>query len=368
MPKSNYSDNRKKKRKMKKFVLTEISAVDTPAQEGAQLAIMKRFEKPEEETPNENVSKRLHLTSSNEGHVHIFDITDFEAFKKGGHTSYENDHSHPYVINDDGSITIGEVNGHTHASDINVSNFMKNQTNADGLDGDSLNGGPAMSGNQKDAAELQKSVDNLKKELEYAKAYGALSDNHKSHCDGLENDAARTEFVNKSAEDRDNIVKAAQADDPVIYKSANGVEFRKSDDPRLVQMAKQADESESRYQAEIEKRLKESFIKSANTDLNNLTGELDNKVELIAKVNEITDVNTRDAVLNILKSANTSLGELFKSKGNSFAGGNKGSAEDQLDTLAKNYAKDNNVSYAQAYAAVTSTPDGQELYAKSLAQ
>ena len=128
----------KKKRRyhLTKLEIGEFSCVDRAAQEGARMLIMKRDE-PEmrhwgADTPWPDgtaftdttagglpapVSKRLRLTSSDKGHSHLFDDN-----MEGGETSYtrsdggEMSHDHPWVKNMDGSITIGDADGHSHSA------------------------------------------------------------------------------------------------------------------------------------------------------------------------------------------------------------------------------------------------------------
>ena len=164
---SAHVDNRKKRRRMKKFVITELSAVDRPASEGALVTIMKRDDtddgiekvlpKPQRgESRSDFVSRFMGsaamrkdfpqrdqrlavanrqfrvkkndedidksrdsipvLTSADDGHSHIVWVTG----SRGGETTMQRGpdddgmHDHPWVIQADGSLVIGENNGHTH--------------------------------------------------------------------------------------------------------------------------------------------------------------------------------------------------------------------------------------------------------------
>jgi hypothetical protein len=99
------SEYKPKKKIMRKFKMNEISAVDKPAQEGALAVIMKRAIKAVLTAPDDS------------GHSHIVYLEN-----NIDTTSYNNDeggigHSHPYVVNPDGSIRIAESDGHTHEID-----------------------------------------------------------------------------------------------------------------------------------------------------------------------------------------------------------------------------------------------------------
>lgn len=116
---ASHPGKKKKKKKraiMKEFTLTEISAVDTGAQEGAVAVLMKR-------TDNTLVEKLVVLTSSVQDHQHAVDLHSYNFEDGGGMTSWqgettESQHNHDFVINADGTITIGEANGHTHEVDL----------------------------------------------------------------------------------------------------------------------------------------------------------------------------------------------------------------------------------------------------------
>jgi hypothetical protein len=102
---------------MRSFKIDEISAVDRPAQRGARALIMKR-----DGGADDPVEKRVWLTDSVEGHAHLVDDQTYDGqFRDGGDTSWTNSedadsgHTHPWVRNSDGSITVGQADGHDHA-------------------------------------------------------------------------------------------------------------------------------------------------------------------------------------------------------------------------------------------------------------
>lgn len=99
-----------KKKKLVKFKMNEISAVDKPAQEGAVALIMKR-------DVSKSQVKAVITAPDDSGHSHIVWLDD-----NVGTTSYSNDeggegHNHPYVVNPDGTVRIAEADGHTHEID-----------------------------------------------------------------------------------------------------------------------------------------------------------------------------------------------------------------------------------------------------------
>ena len=115
-----------KKRIMRTFKLNEISAVDFGAQQPALATLIKR--RPEEEGDDELVEKAVMLTSSVDNHQHGVHLSRWTLEEGGGHTTHDggttdSSHSHSFVINQDGTIVVGEVNGHTH--DVDVTAFLQ---------------------------------------------------------------------------------------------------------------------------------------------------------------------------------------------------------------------------------------------------
>ena len=79
----------KKKRVINKFKITELSAVDRPAQEGAKSVIMKRDE-----------SRAIMTLADESGHAHL--LFEYGGIESGttshsGATS-ESGHHHPFVV------------------------------------------------------------------------------------------------------------------------------------------------------------------------------------------------------------------------------------------------------------------------------
>lgn len=114
-----YGSGKKKKRKiMKEFVMNEISAVDYGAQAPALAVLMKRRSNDDE------VEKLVVLTDSVDGHQHAVYLRSWTFEEGGGETSESTsdgesgEHCHPFVVNVDGTLTIGEANGHVHTVDI----------------------------------------------------------------------------------------------------------------------------------------------------------------------------------------------------------------------------------------------------------
>lgn len=351
----------KKKRVMRKFKINEISAVDKPAQDGARMTIMKRADE---------VIKGMRLTTSVEGHSHLI----IETTAQGGETSWakaegsEYGHSHPWIRNDDGTITVGEAEGHTHelvdTRFLPVDKTEESSNDAVTKTAESL--GTTTKESTMNEEELKalveksaKELETLKSQLATAESFGKLSDAEKSFYDSLD-EAQKAEFLVKSSEDRAAAVEAVKSSNPVVYKSIDGIEFRKSDDPRLVEMAKRSDAQSKELEIEKAKREDAEFSKRAQTELTHLPGDEATKVAVLKAVDTIKDAATKTKALELLKANNAAMAKAFEKKGT--AEGADNSADAKLDALAKQHAETHKVSFAKAYSEVIRTPEGKELY------
>ncbi len=105
------------KRTMRKVELTALAVVKAGAHEGAAVAVIKSAGNEIAIWRAAKVAKRKPaLTTAVNGHQHaIYDVEE-----PSGGTSHETapgapyGHSHPFIRHDDGSISIGAVDGHTH--------------------------------------------------------------------------------------------------------------------------------------------------------------------------------------------------------------------------------------------------------------
>lgn len=210
---------------------------------------------------------------------------------------------------------------------------------------------------------VQTENEELKGRLERAESISALPAEHKAHFDGLDEEG-QTEFLAMSKAKRKSAVEKAAAkpeDNPVVYTDADGIEYRKNDDSRLIAGAKRndllakklADSEAARETERIEKRAKE--------ELPNYPGEITAHVAIVRAVEGIEDEETRKAAFEAIKAGNMALGKNFVElggKGELEVGG----AEAQLDALAKRYATEHKVNEAEAYAKVLETEEGKRLY------
>lgn len=310
----------------------EISGVDRPAQVGATKTIMKRDTQKSYGFDGCAWTNPRLLTNV-KGHSHLIDLTG-----AAGESSYEKmtgeeyGHTHPWIVGEDGTITIGASAGHTHEIIENTAN-----KSVDGNIGDS------MTPEEKIAQDLlAKNLSDSQNALAVAKAFGELNDAQKAHYGKLD-DAGKTEFMAKNATERqaivDTIAKSANDSNPVVYTSTGGEEFRKNDDPRLVKMAKDADnERKARIASDIRAE-RTTLEKRAEVETLNLPGTVDVKCAVLKAIDGISDATVKTGALALLKAANDAMNPAFGKRGTSQpAAGSPGTAEEadaKLTELAK---------------------------------
>lgn len=162
------------------------------------------------------------------------------------------------------------------------------------------------------AGELEKAQAGLKiltEKLEKADAEKAealakagMSDAEKAYCADMA-PAEKAKFMSMSPEERMKAMKKSADADPVVYKSeSTGEEFRKSDDPRLVKLAKQADEDRALAKQEREARENAEFAKQADDDLKEFSeavAKRDDKIAVMRAVAKMDD-GPREALRKML--------------------------------------------------------------------
>lgn len=353
-----------KKRIMRAFKIDEISAVDKPAQAGALALIMKRAK-------SDTIGKGAVLTTNDDGHSHlIYCLED-----SGGTTSYsqmvgESDtgHSHPYVITAEGKIVIGEAEGHSHEALVfgkveELVNIVKNLTltKEDPMtkeEIDALNKKHTDELAAKDAAIAKNAAD-----LAKANKIAAMNDVQKAHYNSL-SEIDKEVFLAKSIDEQNAIIKNLESANPVVYKAADGSEFRKNDDPRLVAMAKAADANAKVAKAATEALEKSDLEKRAAEMFPNSPGTVEEKGAMLKALESISDETVRKNAIASAKAGDAALAAAFTRKGHGGGSNPDNTSADELDKMAKKHAADNNVSYAKAYDAVIQTEAGAKLYDK----
>lgn len=260
--------------------------------------------------------------------------------------------------------------------------LMKSRSNGGKGAGDVPGGGQAkedaMSKTPEELqAELTKSAEDkkaLEASLAKAEAIAKMSDAEKAAMADMD-DEGKEKFIAAKPEDRKKeVAKRAEAN-PIVYKSkSTGAEYRKSDDTRLIDLAKRDDDREAELKKMRDDALDETFSKRASTELARFPGELTIKTALVKAVAGIKDDTVRKGVEDMLKGAHGKLSVMLKeigtgkddTSGDDSDGDVKKAAETSLDKMAKDYmSKNAGVTFAKAYDAVLKTPEGQKFYAQS---
>jgi hypothetical protein len=446
-----------------KWVLEEVTICDVPVQQPAAAVIMKAMkaaeaesDKDDDEDDEKHVAKRIKLTSVEGGHQHIIDDDAYQ--NDGGHTSYESDpgaeygHSHAWVRNTDGSLTIAVNEGHTHSilEEKTLTVLMREDVVKRAFDPDErkrlaeagvarkdgsyaivtkadLRDAIREHGDTKAGAEVAKHITSravalelgamlpaegelalsksgaegaqdadpdpkegsmpisnpkgatpsdadtkiadLEKRLVAATALAAMTDVEKAFMASLD-ETGQEAFLKADAESRKRDLSQAEelakAQDPVVFTAKDGTEFRKSDDVRLVQMAKDRDHDREIAKAERETREGLEFEKRAETEFAALPGENVAKVALLRVVSTIEKAEDRDAVLAILKAQNAEMAKALTRIGTTVAA--EGDSEKELNKMATELAEKKGVSFEKAFSDVLDTEVGRKLYAEHEAE
>lgn len=357
--------------RMDEFEIDEISSVDFPAQTGAQALILKAKGDAE-------LAKRVRLVSIADGHQHLIDVSGSH-----GETSHdmakdaEFGHSHPWVRNDDGSITIGLADDHTHTvidkrlTEQDLTTLSGNPLEPAGSGGGQDTGETPMTKVEDKTAEadaVEKRIAKLEGDLAQANSLASLTDVQKAHY-GTLSPEAQADFLGATSEVRQAGVEKAAGSDPVVYTTLKGREIRKSAGDLVLELAQDADENARNLAVEKAARERETFAKRAETELSNLPGKPSAQVALLKAVAGIPDKEDQDGALEILKAANTGVTKAFETAGTVTGDeAGAGEAEAKLSKLAEDRAEKNGVTFEKAYSDVLRTPSGRELYKQSKAQ
>lgn len=354
---------------MRTFKIEEISSCPKGAMEGAKAVLMKRA--------YPDLKKMLAVTTINGGHAHIISTFGPDAAEmRSGSTDYVQStedggsHSHNWVTDESGNIIIADAAGHGHglAALITKNDISPEEDPlADLLSKGNKSASVVSEDNtmtdeeKKKLADLEKSVSELTKRAEAAEKLAKLSDSEKSHLDSLEADKA-DEFLAKSADARKSEIEALAKADAVVFTDMDGVEYHKSDDVRMVAMAKRVD-LERTARKDLEKRAEDADLAKAAESLSHLPGESADRIALMKGLALLGDEDKASA-LKCLKASEEAMAKGFDTLGTSSAP-ESGSPEAELDILAKTLRDKNpEMTEAEAMVKALETPEGLALYGK----
>jgi hypothetical protein len=351
--------------KLTGLLINELAAVDKGAQGKQPTVVLKRapeaveklvgvsLEKPVDPIPVikaqfERIVKQAVLTDEVDGHQHTIDLDDVTGWYSSLTTSYQTSdgaecgHSHAWVFDKaTGAITIASDSGHTHTVEAvvpaNLLGLAAAKEASRALDVASATSSigasvitqavdAAASGNVSLTVVTQRAHDTnsppsaalpsvekhqepnqMMDAIKIRKALAAallMPEEHRTHAATLDDDA-QVEFIEKSAADRDAIVKAALDSDPVMHTMTDGTTIRKSAGLLTIKLAKQSDEQAVQLEKARVETERVTLTKRAETELGHLAGTVDTKVRLLKAIDRhVTDEKEREEVTKLLKSAN----------------------------------------------------------------
>ncbi|HEU4727680.1 MAG TPA: hypothetical protein VFT22_07320 [Kofleriaceae bacterium] len=347
------------------------------------------------------LSNQVVLTSVVDGHQHQINLDDpVEGYSDELTTSYataegsENGHSHAWIYDPDtGAITIAQDSGHTHTVDATVPDSIRQRAAQEEQQEELTGGSPTLAyvsaragsgistpseptltvkGESKEhsaMADQKDQIAELEKRNARLEKMATLTDAQRAHFSKLSGSEAEA-FLSKSSHERDIVLSEIAKADEIVYTSkTTGAVFRKSDDLRMIEMAKRLDDATAAQQAaEIEKRELE-FAKRGEETLSHFhkgaKGNLRGRI-MKALNTEFVNADEYAEAVAALKGANFALRDLTVAKGvNPQIDPNQPETPAaRLEKLAQDYAKTNNVPYAKAYGAVLDTHEGAALYSQ----
>ncbi len=346
------------------LVINEVSAVDEPAQEHAVVKLIKRKtgDKSKSELKTNLIKSHGALTTVSEDHTHLIYLGlshNGSDEANAGETTWQNEHSHPWVRKEDGTFVIGEtksVMGKPHTHKIKA--ISKNK-------------GPEIMAADAKVENMDKVDDlkSLKAKIKRSDKIIRLSPKERAAFDNLKSDDEKDKFLEMGKVSRtlklDEMTKAAQDSDPVIYTTLQGIEMRRSEGDAFIGMAKSNDELRKRLDASEAIVQQKELEQRAVTELPYLAGTIPERAALLKAVENVSDENIRSGILASLRSNNNTMSKAFTSHGvTSTIVEQDGSPAGKLESMAKALvAKDPNLSPESAYSNVLKTQEGQLLYA-----
>lgn len=361
-----------------------LAGCAVPAQAGAVALLMKRHD-PDAEKIEKDSEGRLWkgdtpgiLTSSTNGHTHIIWLHGSAGESTMQRDSDENGpseghHDHPWILAANGSIEVGDNLGHTHsvdAADVTtalVAAMNKAHPTAGKTPARKEIEMPDDKTLKALEKRLEKAEDRAKKAEERAdlqSILGGLTPTQKAHFDTL-GDPEKAVFVTKSNQLRDDEIeavrKAAEVEDPIVYRSTKGIEVRKSDGPTILALAKQGDEDRERADKAEKALAGERLTKTA--EALSLPGTTEQTVALLKAVETIPEGPERDAAMAALTAGSAAIEKGFGNIGSLAPSDPEDGGAGTIAKMVKAHMEANpGVNEAHATRAVTKTPEGRAAY------
>lgn len=229
--------------------------------------------------------------------------------------------------------------------------------------------------------DLKAQMETLQKSLAQAEAIAGMTDRQKIYFKSL-NASDQQAFLDADSDFRDSLIAKAEeqknASDPVVYKTADGLEIRKSDGQAVLHLAKRADAEAKRVEtltaenAELKKVAEEVGLKAeVETILGCFPGDISTRVEILRAAKSVDAKNGDTKAVDALKAQNEKMGSAFKQIGIS-RGPKLALVEDDRDSASQKFEdsiralmKEKSLSYVQAANEFGRSREGKALYAKA---
>jgi hypothetical protein len=203
-------------------------------------------------------------------------------------------------------------------------------------------------------------------------ALASMTDAHKAHFGKLAG-TDRDAFMKADAAGRDAIVAKASAGDPVVYKSAAGIEVRVSDGPATLALAKALDGMQAEN-ATLKSALDatKTAADAAEVDrivakLGHIGKPLDEKRKMVAAIMKL-DGEARAAALDGLMAGATQFAAITKLAGVAGGSAEQMSAQQKINQMAAERIQKGGgaTTYEKTVRDILNTPEGAALYEASL--
>lgn len=138
----------------------------------------------------------------------------------------------------------------------------------------------------------------------------------------------------------------------------NGVEKKAEEEYIEVNGEKVA---KSAIPAPVIKALEEAEIQKKQANINKRAESFPNIKQDVAKTLVEFDFDQDEELLNFLRAVDAMFGKAMKEDGETTVDADMESAEDKINKMAKEYAKEHKTSFEKGYEAILKTPDGRAL-------
>lgn len=167
----------------------------------------------------------------------------------------------------------------------------------------------------------------------------------------------QAEFLAKSRKER-------QDDMTPVYEASNGSKFFASDDPRIVQQAKDQDKMVKDLKEQLSASKLATLNARADKELAHLAGTTEVRASILGAIENIENPEIRAAALKAVTEYDGAQSRMFGRQGGQTKPVTT-NAEEKLQQKVDAYEKEHDCDSAEAWNAVLETDEGAKLYAES---